>query len=120
MYSSSPKFTHPRKEIRNIRVHYSRLTSRPLSVFMHTSSTVERLDIARSKDTLFLPHNRSGPTEYRWFMAVCSSFFRNPTLKVPVVVVVVVFTLKAVPVSAQYFLTSVLVQLTRTPSVVTG
>ena len=30
---------------------------------------------------------------------------------------VVVFTLKAVPVSTQYFLTSVLVQLTRTPSV---
>ena len=39
---------------------------------------------------------------------------------VDVVVVVVVFTLKAVPVSTQYFLTSVLVQLTRTPSVVTG
>ena len=38
----------------------------------------------------------------------------------PVVVVVVVFTLKAVPVSTRYFLTSVLVQLTRTPSVVTG
>ena len=37
-----------------------------------------------------------------------------------VVVVVVVFTLKAVPVSTQYFLTSVLIQLTRTPSVVTG
>ena len=37
-----------------------------------------------------------------------------------VVVVVVVFTLKAVPVSTQYFLTSVLVQLPRTPSVVTG
>ena len=36
------------------------------------------------------------------------------------IVVVVVFTLKAVPVSTQYFLTSVLVQLTRTPSVVTG
>ena len=35
-------------------------------------------------------------------------------------VFVVVFTLKAVPVSTQYFLTSVLVQLTRTPSVVTG
>ena len=37
-----------------------------------------------------------------------------------VVLVVVVFTLKAVPISTQYFLTSVLVQLTRTPSVVTG
>ena len=37
-----------------------------------------------------------------------------------VVVVVVVFTLKAVPVSTQYFLTSVLVQLTRTSSVATG
>ena len=37
-----------------------------------------------------------------------------------VVVVVVVFTLKAVPISTQYFLTSVLVRLTRTPSVVTG
>ena len=34
--------------------------------------------------------------------------------------VVAVFTLKAVPISTQYFLTSVLVQLTRTPSVVTG
>ena len=32
----------------------------------------------------------------------------------------VVFTLKAVSVSTQYFLTSILVQLTRTPSVVTG
>ena len=32
------------------------------------------------------------------------------------IVVVVVFTLKAVPVSTQYFLTSVLVQLTRTPT----
>ena len=39
---------------------------------------------------------------------------------VVVVVVVVVFTLKAVPISAQYSLTSVLVQLTRTPSVVAG
>ena len=37
-----------------------------------------------------------------------------------VVVVAVVFTLKAVPISTQYFLTSVRVQLTRTPSVVTG
>ena len=36
------------------------------------------------------------------------------------VVVVVVFTLKAVPIFTRYFLTSVLVQLTRTPSVVTG
>ena len=35
-------------------------------------------------------------------------------------VVVVVFTLKAVPISTQYFLTSVLVQLTPMPSVVTG
>ena len=41
-------------------------------------------------------------------------------LHIHVVVVVVVFTLKAVPVSTQYFLASVLVQLTRTPSVVTG
>ena len=41
-------------------------------------------------------------------------------ITVVVVVVVVVFTLKAVPVSTQYFLISVLVQLTRTPSVVTG
>ena len=39
---------------------------------------------------------------------------------VVVIVVVVVFTLKAVPISTQYFLTSVLVQLKRTPSVVTG
>ena len=39
---------------------------------------------------------------------------------VVVVFVVVVFTLKAVPISTQYFLTSVLVQLTRTSSVVTG
>ena len=43
-----------------------------------------------------------------------------PNESIHVVVVVVVFTLKAVPVSTQYFLTSVLVQLTRTPSVVTG
>ena len=53
-------------------------------------------------------------------------FWTSSSLDVPagvtqdVVVVVVVFTLKAVPVSTQYFLTSVLVQLTRTPSVVTG
>ena len=39
---------------------------------------------------------------------------------VVVVVVTVVFTLKTVPIFAQYLLTSVLVQLTRTPSVVTG
>ena len=37
-----------------------------------------------------------------------------------VVVVVVVFTLNAVPISTQYFITSVLIQLTRTPSVLTG
>ena len=37
-----------------------------------------------------------------------------------VVVVVVVFTLKAVLISTQYVRTSVLVQLTRTPHVVTG
>ena len=43
-----------------------------------------------------------------------------PHTHTAVVVVVVVFTLKAVPVSTQYFLASVLVQLTRTPSVVTG
>ena len=48
---------------------------------------------------------------WKYFMSV------RPFL---VVVVVVVFTLKAVPVSTQYFLTSVLVQLTRTPSAVTG
>ena len=43
-----------------------------------------------------------------------------PLVRCHVVVVVVVFTLKAVPISTQYFLTSVLVQLTRTPSVITG
>ena len=48
------------------------------------------------------------------------SLFFQPLYSTVVVVVVVVFTLKAVPVSTQYFLTSVLVQLTRTPSVVTG
>ena len=41
-------------------------------------------------------------------------------LRATIVVVVVVFTLKAVPISTQYFITSVLVQLTRTSSVVTG
>ena len=46
--------------------------------------------------------------------------YELPLEQTHVVVVVVVFTLKAVPVSTQYFLTSVLVQLTRTPSVVTG
>ena len=45
---------------------------------------------------------------------------KGPRKTKPEVVVVVVFKLKAVPVSTQYFLTSVLVQLTRTPSVVTG
>ena len=48
---------------------------------------------------------------------ICEAGF---LVKREVVVVVVVFTLKAVPVSTQYFLTSVLVQLARTPSVVTG
>ena len=42
------------------------------------------------------------------------------THRVTVVVVVVVFTSKTVPISTQYLLTSVLVQLTRMPSVVTG
>ena len=54
-------------------------------------------------------------------LTITTTFF---TLKVDAqkvsIVVVVVFTLKAVLVSTQYFLTSVLVQLTRTPSVVTG
>ena len=45
---------------------------------------------------------------------------RNILPSLPLLIVVVVFTLKAVPVSTQYFLTSVLVHLTRTPSVVTG
>ena len=55
------------------------------------------------------------------FRCVQNFFKRAHTLvQSPIVVVVVVFTLKAVPVSTQYFLTSVLVQLTRTPSVVTG
>ena len=49
-------------------------------------------------------------------MKVCPRYYDVD----PIVVVVVVFTLKAVPISTQYFLTSVLVQLTRTPSVVTG
>ena len=48
-------------------------------------------------------------------MKVCPRYY-----DVDPIVVVVVFTLKAVPISTQYFLTSVLVQLTRTPSVVTG
>ena len=42
--------------------------------------------------------------------------FVDVPVVVLVVLVVVVFTLKAVPVATQYFLTSVLVQLTRTPS----
>ena len=48
------------------------------------------------------------------------AFFFQDIFASVVVVVVVVFTLKAVPISAQYLVTSVLVQLTRTPSVVTG
>ena len=49
-------------------------------------------------------------------MKVCPRYY-----DVDPIVVVVVFTLKAVPISTQYFRTSVLVQLTRTPSsVVTG
>ena len=67
-----------------------------------------------------------------FFCGACLNFYREKIqaslslvdreveFSVVVVVVVVVFTLKAVPVSTQYFLTSVLVQLTRTPSVVTG
>ena len=50
---------------------------------------------------------------------MCSDLY-SVLIVVVVVVVVDVFTLKAVPISAQYLLTSVLVQLTRTPSVVTG
>ena len=48
------------------------------------------------------------------------NFAASSTVSTVYQVGVVVFTLKAVPVSTQYFLTSVLVQLTRTPSVVTG
>ena len=51
------------------------------------------------------------------FHPLLSEIYPLLTTLVVVVVVVVVFTLKAVPVSTQYFLTSVLVQLTRTPSV---
>ena len=50
---------------------------------------------------------------------ISANYVTTVYVVVVVVVVVVVFTLKAVPVSTQYFLTSVLVQLTRTPSVVT-
>ena len=56
--------------------------------------------------------------EFGWERYICGLLLRKRGGVV--VVVVVVFTLKAVPVSTQYFLTSVLVQLTRTPSVVTG
>ena len=57
----------------------------------------------------------------RAFMGSLRVYASHPSLLVQhVVVVVVVFTLKAVPISTQYFLTSVLVQLTRTPAVVTG
>ena len=48
------------------------------------------------------------------------TYYCDPKAVVVVVVVVVVFTFKTVPISTQYLLTSVLVQLTRTPSVVTG
>ena len=57
---------------------------------------------------------------YLFYHPPTSPFTGKSTLSSYYVVVVVVFTLKAVPVSTQYFLTSVLVQLTRTPSVVTG
>ena len=54
----------------------------------------------------------------------CQNFdlvkFREIIPRNPCYVDVVVFTLKTFPISTQYFLTSVLVQLTRTPSVVTG
>ena len=55
--------------------------------------------------------------DFDWYIPIK---FKDFDWYIVVVVVVVVFTLKAVPVSTQYFLTSVLVQLTRTPSVVTG
>ena len=61
------------------------------------------------------------PGRHRWLRTGQSnSALLRYCMMYVVVVVVVVFTLKAVPISTQYFLTSVLVQLTRTPSVVTG
>ena len=71
-----------------------------------------------------VPRYACVPTAARSYKQPIASFFVYVSYLVvflwEIVVVVVVFTLKAVPVSTQYFLTSVLVQLTRTPSVVTG
>ena len=73
---------------------------------------------ARTKNRT--PNARSGPSiGHRQPRPPDLGASQNPKFNRHVVVVVV-FTLKAVPVSTQYFLTSVLVQLTRTPSVVTG
>ena len=49
----------------------------------------------------------------------CTKIKKKLTFKVALVAVVV-FTLKTVPISTQHLLTYALIQLTRTPSVVTG
>ena len=87
----------------------SRLTRDGTSESVATDQILRGADGDREKNIL--------PVE---LTTVISRFGSLTRLIHVVVVVVVVFTLKAVPVSTQYFLTSVLVQLTRTPSVVTG
>ena len=77
-----------------------------IETFSVLSSQLEKLLIGR--------HNKSIETINR------ATQLNVSIINSIVVVVVVVFTLKAVPISTQYFLTSVLVQLMRTPSVVTG
>ena len=97
---------------------------------------MKHVDIPSAIGDGALPQSRSNSVKQSAFVLAClcpgEDFGRCVALELilyhgnnnlamaDVVVVVVVFTLKAVPVSTQYFLTSVLVQLTRTPSVVTG
>ena len=47
-------------------------------------------------------------------------FFIDDAMNSLEMLLLFVFTLKTVPISTQYLLTSVLVQLTRTPSMATG
>ena len=81
---------------------------------MTSTSNYDRLAVRRKTQLDFVPYIRCGDRANKAIKRVGGERFNLHR------VVVVVFTLKAVPISTQYFLTSVLVQLTRTPSVVTG
>ena len=68
------------------------------------------LSVTKERTQILLSFGKIRTRDFRTINSRCAGYL----------LVVVVFTLKTVPISTQYLLTSVLVRLTRTPPVVTG